>query len=294
MIEPREHSIPVSGGNLAVAEWGPEDAATAVIAIHGITASSRAWLLLAEAMPDVRIIAPDLRGRARSNALPGPYGLRFHTNDLTRVREALGVKLAVVVGHSMGAFVAVDFSAHDPRTFGLLLIDGGIPLVLPPTMTMETAPPLLLGPAFERLSMTFPSRDAYRTFWRDHPAFRADWSSAVEVYLDYDLQETSDGFSPSANPRAVQTDFAEQFGPAWYLRDLTHLDEPLTVLRAPRGLLDEPTALYAPGQIEAEWDERIPGLEVIDVEDVNHYTILMSERGARAVAAALRPMIPNI
>jgi len=291
VIEPRQHRIPVSGGNLTVAEWGPEDATTAVIAIHGITASSRAWLLLAEALPDVRIIAPDLRGRARSNALPGPYGLRFHTNDLTAVREALGVKLAVVVGHSMGAFVAVNFSAQDPRTFGLLLIDGGIPLVLPPTMNMETAPPLLLGPAFERLSMTFPSREAYRAFWRDHPAFRADWSEAVEAYLDYDLEQTADGFSPSANPRAVQVDFAEQFGPAWYLRDLTHLDEPVTILRAPRGLLDEPAALYAPGQIEEEWDEQIPGLEVIEVEDVNHYTILMSERGADAVAAALRPLI---
>jgi len=291
VIEPRQLSIPVAGGELAAAEWGPEDATTAVIAIHGITASSRSWLSLAEALPDVRIIAPDLRGRGRSSSLPGPYGLRTHADDLSRVRDALGVRTALAVGHSMGAFVAVDFAARDPHVSDLVLIDGGIPLALPAGMTLEEAPRQLLGAAFERLGMSFPTRDAYRAFWRDHPAFLADWGPEIEAYLDYDLEETAGGFSPSTNPTAVLADFAEQFGPSWYVSDLTHQDTPITILRAPRGLFDGPDALYAPGQIENEWHEEIGGLEVIEVDDVNHYTILMSERGAEAVAAVLRPAL---
>ena len=43
-----------------------------VLALHGITANHLAWQLVAEALPDLRIVAPDLRGRGRSGELPGP------------------------------------------------------------------------------------------------------------------------------------------------------------------------------------------------------------------------------
>ena len=58
---------------------------------------------------------------------------------------------------------------------------------------------------------------------------------------------------------------------------------PLVLLRAPRGLLDEPEALYSPEHL-AVWRARLPGLRTRDVAGINHYTIIMSPPGVEAVA----------
>ena len=86
--------------------WGPDDK-PAVLAIHGITANHLSWALVADALPDVRLIAPDLRGRGRSSELPGPWGMSAHAEDVAAVIETLTGGPVPIVGHSMGAFVAV-------------------------------------------------------------------------------------------------------------------------------------------------------------------------------------------
>jgi hypothetical protein len=61
---------------------------------------------------------------------------------------------------------------------------------------------------------------------------------------------------------------------------------PVAALHAPRGLLDD-APLYAPGRME-QFRAEIPQLRVVEVDDVNHYTIVMAERGASAIAAEVR------
>ena len=110
----RTHDVPVGGGTLRVGEWGSHDSehhGATVIAVHGITASHLAWASLAKALPQVRLIAPDLRGRGRSAGLPGPYGMARHAADLEAVIQSLELPPAILLGHSMGAFVAV-VAAH--------------------------------------------------------------------------------------------------------------------------------------------------------------------------------------
>jgi hypothetical protein len=59
------------------------------------------------------------------------------------------------------------------------------------------------------------------------------------------------------------------------------------MLRAPRGLQNEPTPMIPP-ELAAAWVGEAPGQRrVIEVPDVNHYTLVMGERGARAVAQAI-------
>ena len=55
---------------------------------------------------------------------------------------------------------------------------------------------------------------------------------------------------------------------------------PVTVLWAPRGMLDEPGGFYTA--------ERLNDLRHECVPDTNHYSILLGEPGARRVAAAIR------
>jgi pimeloyl-ACP methyl ester carboxylesterase len=283
--------VPVDGGELAVGVLGEQDdAAPTVIAVHGITASHRSWLALARALPGVRVIAPDLRGRGRSNQLLPPYGLRQHAIDVERIHAHFGLEAAPIVGHSMGAFVSVLFGARAPEQVSrLVLVDGGIPLPPPEGLEPDELPSTLLGPAAERLAMTFPRVEDYRDFWRRHPAFAQAWGDDVQDYVDYDLSGQAPELRPSAAIDAVLPDSMELYGPAWYLDALRSLRMPVVMLRAPRDLLDRSPGLYPPGPIEAA--REVPQLRVIDVDDVNHYTIIMAERGAARVAAEVRAAI---
>ncbi|MCH1868516.1 alpha/beta fold hydrolase [Nocardioides sp. CFH 31398] len=300
----RTTTVAVDGGDLTVGVWGPDDPdAPTVVAVHGITASHRCWPLVAEALPGTRVVAPDLRGRGRSADLPAPYGMARHAADVAAVLDALVPGPVTLAGHSMGGFVVVHLAALVPdRVTSLLLVDGGLPLPAPsrPAEPAEPAEPAgdaggpdvaaALGPAAQRLTMTFASREAYRDFWRDHPAFASEWNPAVEDYLDYDLRGTEPELRPSTRVEAMAADGAELFGHPAHLAALDAVAEaqvPVTFLRAPRGLMDEPEPLYPTAAVEAA-AERLPLLAAYDVEDVNHYTILLSPAGALTVAERLR------
>jgi lipase len=280
-------TAPVADGALAGGQWHPDAPGTPVLAVHGITASHRNWDLFAEALPERRVIAPDLRGRGRSNTLPAPYGLEQHADDLAASLDALGVARAFVVGHSMGAFVSVRFAERHPdRVAGLALIDGGIPVPNPDGIAPEELPAVLLGPALERLSMTFADRAAYRDFWRRHPALGPYWNDAIETYVDYDLQGTEPELRSSANADAVAVNAVQLDGADGYTEALLGAPGPVDFFRAPRGLQDA-APLY-PEALVAEWAERMPQLIVHDVADVNHYTIVMSDLGTGSVIPVIR------
>lgn len=281
-------TTPASSERLAVTTFGPVSARPALLAVHGITANGRAWDTVAAHLPEQRILAPDLRGRGRSNRMPGPYGLRRHAADLAALLDADGGGARTVLGHSMGAFVTVALAAARPDLVErLVLVDGGFPLALPEAAVgiddLDVA--ALLGPAAQRLSMEFADDDAYLDFWRAHPAFSRDWSTAVEDYACYDLDGEPPHLRPSTVAAAMLEDGAELYGPAWYVGALRSLRMPVTVLRAPRGLTDA-DPLYGAGALEG-FRSLVPQLAIIEVDDVNHYTILFADRGAARVAASV-------
>ena len=280
-------TAPVAGGLLAGGLWHPDAAGLPILAVHGISATHRSWDLVAGALDDRRVIAPDLRGRGRSNALPGPYGLERHADDVAAALDAQGVERAFVVGHSMGAFVSVRFAERHPdRIAGLVLIDGGLPVPNPVGVPTEALPAVLLGPALERLSMTFPDRGAYLDFWRRHPALGPYWNDAIEAYVQYDVDGVEPSLRSSAHPAAVAENAVQLDGRAGYDDALAAVPGPVDFFRAPRGLLDA-APLY-PDAVVAEWSERMPQLVVHEVPDVNHYTIVMSELGAGSVISVIR------
>lgn len=275
------------GGEITVGEWGPSDG-PAVLAVHGVTASHLTWPLVAALLPDAHVIAPDLRGRGRSNELPGPWGMPQHADDLAAVLEGLGVESAVVVGHSMGAFASLVFANRHPlKVRSLVLVDGGLPLPTPVGMSDDEATRSILGPAADRLSMTFESRESYRDFWKHHPAFAHDWSTAIEDYLDYDLVGIEPNLQPSTSYDAVAADSIELRGGESLMRALNELAHPATFISAPRGLMNETPPLYPESTID-RWRESLPQLVTLAAEDVNHYTIVMADKGARMVTNIVR------
>jgi pimeloyl-ACP methyl ester carboxylesterase len=282
-------AAPVVGGILHGGRWTPAaPVGSTVLAVHGVTASHRCWSSLATRATDIDIVAPDLRGRGRSNGLPGPAGLRQHADDLARLLDYLALDCAVVLGHSMGALASVVFAdLHPDRVERLVLVDGGLPLEPLPGMTPDETMEATLGPAVDRLSMTFPTREAYQEFWREHPAFVRGITPAMADYFDYDLVETAGGYRSGVNADLFRDDALSQLDPETLTPALERLRVPAAFVWAPRGLLDQPDPLY-PRDFVGHWDERLPLLRVVEVHDVNHYTIVFDDAPLDVIAAELR------
>jgi lipase len=282
----RSISVAVDGGQLRAGEWNPSGTTT-VIAVHGITANHRSFALLADALPRHRLLAPDLRGRGASRTLPGPWGIDRHAEDVARLITASAPGPVVLVGHSMGGFVAAALVRRYPDLVsGLVLVDGGLPFPLPVGIDVDQAIALTLGPALQRLQRTFPSRDAYRRFWRDHPALRHSWSEAVADYVDYDLVGNPPELRSSVSSQAVLQDARDQFQDPDTADPLGGFSGTARFLVVSRGLLDQPPGLY-PEEERSRWRSRLPSLIIEEVPQLNHYTIMLHASGAARVAASV-------
>lgn len=260
-----EFDVAVEGGKLRVVDWGGDG--PVVLAAHGITANALSWAAVArELAGGVRLIAPDLRGRAGSAHLPGPYGMAAHAADLVAIADHLGLSRVALAGHSMGGFVVTETAARYPDRAGpVLLVDGGLPLPLPPGIEVDTALTVTIGPAMRRLSMTFPTADNYLTFFKSNPALGRYWTSDITEYVLRDYT----GTGSSCNLDAIRADAHDMLtSPA---------PAPFPLLAAPRGLQDEPAGMYPASALTS----------AVMVPGVNHYTILLGP-GAVVVAEHLR------
>jgi pimeloyl-ACP methyl ester carboxylesterase len=266
-----EHTV-----TLEVHEWGD---GPAVVAVHGITANGLSWGPVADQLAGrVRLIAPDLAGRAGSRAEPGPYGLVRHAEDVVALLDARGIERAVVAGHSMGAYVAALAAVRHPdRVTSVIMVDGGLAFPLPPGTDVDELLTRLLGPAIARLDTTFDSPDDYRAFWQKHPAFGFEWTPALEAYLMHDL--VGDGpYRSSCVAEAIRADGADMFAGPEATAAIHRLPVPGLLLWAERGLLNQTPGAYT---AENTADLSVPA---VNVPDTNHYSILV-EPGPAAVVA---------
>ncbi len=225
---------------------GPETRAPTVLAVQRRAASHKAWPALAQALPDIRIIAPDLRAGAGATRCPRRTGCR-PTRGPRAVLAALGTGPVVVVS-------AIRWAPSPPgprepvpeRVRSLVLVDGGLPLQVPADSATSRSSLPFLGPAAERLNATFASRRSTRSFWRQHPAFSTDWSPLVEEYGTTTSPARRRVLRPATRYQAMADDTAELHRGASLLKALEELRGETLVLRAPRACSTSQAAFTRP------------------------------------------------
>ena len=277
--------VPVQGGELAVFQYG-DGTGQPVLLIHGVTSSNRAFQLFADALI-ARGKAPfavDLRGRGDSNSLQGPFGMRQHAADMSAVIDHFGWNKVDVIGHSMGGFVAAALVGLYPDSVGeVVFADGGLPLPMPPGMTVEQIMPFVLGPAMTRLAMEFENKEAYRNYWKPQAAFAKGWSSVLDEYVDYDLRGSEPHMKAATNPQAVEDDSRDLFGDDLIVKSLQGLKKQSLFIKAERGLQNEEGGLYPMPVLDAV----LPAYPMLTLEflsDCNHYDMFLEATGAEKVA----------
>jgi lipase len=283
--------VPVAGGTLHVARAGTLDAERVVLAVHGVTGSLMAWRTVARELDErICLLAPDLRGRGRSRGLPGPYGLAAHVADLIAVLDHVGARSAVLVGHSMGAFLALRVAAEQPeRAQGVVLLDAGVPFTVPgDTKQFDRS----ISTVAARLAITYRSAHQYVGAWRAHPAFKQAWdddpraAEEFEAYARYDMVESGHVVRCTSLAAAVQADSKEMLTDDVTRTVLDRVRAPVQLLRAERGVFDAEPLI--PADDLQPFADAYPSVRIEEVAGVNHYTLILGpHHGPQRVAAAI-------
>ena len=201
---------------------------------------------------------------------------------MIRVLDHLGLEDAVLLGHSMGAFVAMKTALEFPdRVRALVLLDGGWPRVesSPEEMTEEEKQEAEaieegLARAFRRLDMVFESPEAYLDFWfPDQGLTMDDLPPDLADYYLYDLEKIEEGYNPKASRAAAEEDSPSIASTSPTAREMSGVGCPVALVRASQGFFPGSDPLIS----EEARDVMAGSLDIREevlVEGANHYTML--------------------
>jgi len=236
--------------------------------IPGLSSNSRAFLGLGEhfAAQDRALIAFDLRGRGQSDITPkGTYGWENHARDILEAAERLDIDTFDLVGHSMGAFVALAAMSLDRshRIRRLVLIDAaGYP--------SRSALAAIVA-SVQRLSRTFATHDEYVNAIRDG-GMVVPWNDMWEQHYRYDLVQDGNGVHPRTSHEAIAEDSA--YGASHDPRSLWRLVRvPALLMRAHVPFSNAADSFVLPKTEYNAFLRAVPSAEGVEIE-ANHYGIV--------------------
>jgi proline iminopeptidase len=128
--EPSGRLLPVHETSLFVVERGPEDGFP-VLVLHGGPGLDHTTFggFLDPLADTYRLVLVDGRNQGRSarDTDPASWTLSQHASDVSAVAAAIGVERYAVLGHSFGAFVALQHAADAPGAAVATIASSGVP-----------------------------------------------------------------------------------------------------------------------------------------------------------------------
>lgn len=134
----KEHTVATADGlNLFVRDYAPRggERGLPVLCLHGLTRNSADFESIAPRIADMgrRVIAPDVRGRGRSDYDPQPerYQAMIYAQDTLRILDTLGIGRAVFLGTSMGGIMTMLVASVAPARVGSAILNDIGPVIDP-------------------------------------------------------------------------------------------------------------------------------------------------------------------
>lgn len=190
----QDGTIQARGMRFHYREWRPatgaQPALPPVLLVHGLASAAAIWNLTAPllAQQGLRVVAIDQRGHGESDKPDHGYSFETIIADDHAIAQALGLVRPVIVGHSWGGNVTLQYAAtYQDDVSAIVLVDGGFsqmsqrPGWTKEQMLKQLTPPQFAGTPAETF-LGYARRGALADIWS--PAIEDALLHIVELRPD--------------------------------------------------------------------------------------------------------------
>ena len=118
-----ERTIDAEGVPILVTEF-PHPGASPVVLLHGIGSRGQSWWPVVDELADrFHLYQVDLRGHGGSGRPERGYLLEDYAADLDVILDGLGLAEPRILGHSLGALIALIWASHRPSRAAALVLE---------------------------------------------------------------------------------------------------------------------------------------------------------------------------
>lgn len=145
----KDHYVSLNGLKFHYRDW--DGAGKPLVLLHGLASTSHIFdMMLPHLISYCHPIALDQRGHGESDKPESGYDFDNFVNDLHAFINALGLERPVLLGHSWGGSVVLQYAATYPNVpRGIIMVDGGfLDLSSSPDATWERTEKELAPPDF--------------------------------------------------------------------------------------------------------------------------------------------------
>lgn len=252
-----------------------------IVLLHGLSANANEFCGLVDSglAPAHRVVAPDLRGRARSSKPDSGYAMEDHAADVFALMDHLRLSQVVLGGHSFGGLLSIFMAARYPeRVSKVIVIDAAI----------EVHPDVrdMLRASLGRLERTLPSTDAYLDQLRSASYVNGMWDRYMEGYYRAEIRENPDGSaqsmtSSSAIAQALDGAQAEDWESL-----VKNVRQPVLLFNATEGYGPPGSPPLVPPELAKRTAAAFSNCKYVPVS-ANHLTMVFGSNAARVTAGIL-------
>jgi len=244
----------------------------AMLCLHGGAAHAHWFDFVAPGFTaDHRVLALDQRGHGDSDwAAPPDYSYARYAADLAEVVERLDLSDFVLVGHSMGGTVSLEYAAAHPGRAGKLI-------VVDSTLQMTADRVAALRDVGSRQGSQYATPEEFVARFRLRPAGTLAAPEIIRHLAQNSARRFPDGSWRHKFDRNVYATRETTDGlPRW-----NHIRIPALLVKAERSQRISP-------QVFAEVKSRCPHVELAEIPDSDHHVTLDNPEGfVRAASAFL-------
>jgi pimeloyl-ACP methyl ester carboxylesterase len=263
--------VEAGGLRLRYLDYGTAGRPT-MLCLHGGAATGHWFDFVAPGFtPDYHVLALDQRGHGDSAwADPPAYSYERYAQDLAEVVERLALRDFILVGHSMGGTVSLEYAAAYPGRVGTLIIVDSL-------LQMTADRVAALRDVGSRQGSNYATREEFVARYRLRPAGTLATPAVIRHLAQHGARQYPDGSWRHKFDRNVYATRETTDGlPRW-----NHIRIPALLVKAERSQRISP-------QVYAEVKARCPHVELAEIPRSDHHVTLDNPLGfVQAVRAFL-------
>lgn len=239
----------------------------AIILIHGLTGNHYQLQFFRNNLKDkYRIIEIDVRGRGNSGRGEEKSSIFEHKNDIIKLIKELHLERPIIIGYSMGGYIA-SLVAAETKIDKLILLDSAA--------QVEDYQDKIVVPTFGRLKNKYNSKEDYvETIVGNYSRMSVADSKELRDAVRYEVTKKEDGYYNKSVKENIESDWASMRN--FSVQEVfNNIYIPVLLIQC-KGKIGEVGPLF--DEIHYELTKKyIRNLEVFNSQ-TNHYTLVFEKQ----------------